>query len=426
MREVIVDQCPVLGAERGSLQSASRRWMSPRPVSVSRRFVAVGCAASALLAACGEDQSKGESPTPAPQVAVVTLKSQFVNLTRELPGRAHAFLVAEVRPQVGGIVKRRLFTEGGAVKAGEPLYELDDALYRAQYESAQATLRKAQATQRVAETAARRSSQLAGLHLVSVQDNENAIALEAQAQADVGVAQAAVDSSRVNLAYAHIVAPISGRIGKSNVTQGALVTANQAEALVSVQQLDPIYVEVNQSSSIWLTLKQTIDAGRVRSGEATATVKILLENGTQYEYDGKLQFADVTVDPATGNFLIRVIVPNPNLLLLPGMYVRAVISEGALSNGVLVPQQAVGRDPKGNGSTFVVGKDGVARLRAVHVSRTIGDQWLVDDGLAAGDRVIVEGTQKVTPGMTVRSVEQVPATVNRTEPGAPRLAGAAH
>jgi membrane fusion protein, multidrug efflux system len=356
------------------------------------------------------------------------LKSQVVNLTRELPGRARAFLVAEVRPQVGGIVKRRLFTEGGTVKAGEPLYQLDDALYRAQYASAQATLRKAQATLRVAETSARRSRQLASLHLVSAQDNENALAIEAQAQADVGVAQAAVESSRVNLAYAHIVAPITGRIGKSNVTQGALVTANQAEALASIQQLDPIYVEVNQSSSNWLTLKQAIDAGRARSGEAAATAKILLENGTAYQYDGKLQFADVTVDPATGNFLLRAIVPNPKLLLLPGMYVRAVISEGALTNGVLVPQQAVTRDPKGNGSALVVGKDGAVELSVVHVSRTIGDQWLVDDGLAAGDRVIVEGNQKVTPGMTVRAVERPPGGMSRTAPGAAAatLAGAAN
>lgn len=383
------------------------------------RLVAASCAVGVFLTGCGRSPAEGGSPAaPVPQVTVVTLKSQPVNLTRELPGRTRAFVVAEVRPQVSGIVKRLMFTEGGMVKVGQALYELDDSSYRAQYDSAQASLRKAQAGMHVAEMAARRSRQLIQTHVISAQDNENAIAAEAQAQADVGVAQAAVESSRVNLAYAHIVAPISGRIGKSSVTQGALVTANQAEALAAIQQLDPIYVEVKQSSSDWLTLKQAIEAGRARSDEAGTTVKILLENGTAYGYDGKLQFADITVDPATGTFLLRAIVPNSRLLLLPGMYVRAVVSEGELTDGVLVPQQAVTRDPKGNARAWVVDQKGTVESTVIHVAHTVDDRWLVDDGLVAGDRVIVEGSQKVTPGLSVRAVEQTPAGMARAEPGA--------
>jgi membrane fusion protein (multidrug efflux system) len=362
-----------------------------------------------MLSACGESHSQEEAGNAAPEVSVVTLKKQPVTLTRELPGRARAFLVAEVRPQVGGIVRRRMFTEGGFVKAGQSLYELDDASYRAQYESAQASLRKAQATLHAAQLAAKRSRELIRVSAISAQDNESAIAAEAQARADVGVAQAAVDSSRVDLARAHIVAPISGRIGKSNVTAGALVTANQAEALALIQQLDPMYVEVNQPSNNWLTLKQAIDAGRVRSDDNGATVKILLENGTAYGHEGKLQFADVTVDPATGNVLLRAIVPNPNALLLPGMYVRTMVTEGISPDAVLAPQQGITRDPKGNANALVVGKDGKVGQRAVQVSRTVGDQWLVEDGLAAGDRVIVEGVQKVEPGTVVQAVEYTAA-----------------
>jgi membrane fusion protein (multidrug efflux system) len=280
-------------------------------------------------------------------------------------------------------------------------------------------LRKAEATLLVAQLAAKRSRELKRIDAVSAQDDERATATEAQAAADVAAAQAAVASSGVSLAYAHIVAPISGRIGKSNVTQGALVTAEQATALATIQQLDPIYVEVNQPSSDWLALKQAIDSGRVRSDDTGTTARILLENDTAYAYEGKLQFADVTVDPATGNFLLRVIVPNPKLLLLPGMYARAVVNEGALTEGVLAPQQGIARDAKGNASALVVGKDGKVELRTLRVSRAINDQWLVEDGLAAGDRVIVEGLQKVEPGMPVQAVEQPAAAVAPTNTSLP-------
>lgn len=341
----------------------------------------------------------------APQVTVVTLKQQSVSLTRELPGRTSAYLIAEVRPQVNGIVKRRLFTEGAYVKAGQPLYEIDDSLYKAQHQSAQAALQKAQATLKVAELAANRSSEVLKVGAISKQDNDNAIAALGQAKADVAAAEAAVASSKVNLDYAHIVAPISGRIGGSSVTPGALVTANQTAALATVTQLDPIYVDVNQSSGEWLQLKREIELGRVEAKGSGTPAKIILQDGSTYSREGKLQFADVTVEPSTGNLMLRVIVPNPDGLLMPGMYVRAVLNEGELSNGVLAPQQGITRDPKGIATALVVNTENKVEPRPIKVSRTVGDHWLVEDGLAAGDRVIVEGVQKIQPGMNVTPTE---------------------
>src|SRR6204780_1259745 len=380
-------------------------------------WLGVVLAAGTLAAGCG---SQGGPPPGGmtPQVSVVTLKPQSVTLTRELPGRVSAYLVAEVRPQVSGVVKRRLFTEGGTVKAGEPLYELDDAIYRAQYNSARATLQKTQGTQEAARLTANRSAELVKIDAVSAQDNDNAIAALGQAQADVAAAQAALDSSAVNPAYAHIVSPISGRIGKSSVTQGALVTADQTAAMATVQQLDPVYVDVNQSSSEWLQLKQDIDAGRVQAGVADAPTTIVLENGVTYGAQAKLQFTDVTVDPTTGNFLLRAIVANPNHVLMPGMYVRAIVGEGVMPQGLLAPQRAITRDPKGDATALVVGQDGKVEARQVKVSRTIGDQWLVENGLAAGDRVIVAGLQKAQPGITVKAVEVAPDAATQADTAA--------
>jgi len=396
------------------------------PVYQTIRCLYLGAvvAAAALASGCGG--SRGPMPGGmTPEVAVVTLKPQSVALTRDLPGRVSAYLVAEVRPQVSGIVKQRLFTEGASVKAGQPLYELDDAIYRAQLNSARATLQKARATEVAAQLTAGRAAEMIKIDAVSAQDNDNAIAALAQAKADVAAAQAAVDSSAVNLGYAHIVAPISGRIGKSSITQGALVTAQQAEALATVQQLDPIYVDVNQSSSEWLQLKQDIDAGRVQAGAAGAPTRIVLETGTPYATEGKLQFSDVTVDPTTGNFLLRVVVANPNALLMPGMYVRAVVGEGIRPQGLLVPQRAVTRDAKGAATALVVGADGKVELHELQVSRTVGDQWLVEAGLAAGDRVIVEGLQKVKPGMAVKTVDATPSAQGATAAAADAAAGSA-
>lgn len=370
------------------------------------RVSSVALVSSALLAACGGGAGgAGAMGGFTPQVTVVTLKTQPVTLSRELPGRTSAYLVADVRPQVSGLVKKRLFTEGGLVKAGQPLYELDDAPYVAAYNSARATLRKAQATLEAAKLTQARDADLIKIDAVSRQDNENAIAAEGQAEADVAAGEAAVATAQVNLNYAHIVSPISGRIGKSAVTQGALVTADQATSMATVQTLDPIYVDVNQSSSEWLALQKEITGGHVQARAAEAPTKVVLEDGTPYAEAGKLQFSDVTVDPATGNFLLRVIVPNPKGLLMPGMYVRAVVDEGVLTQGLLAPQQGITRDPKGNATALVVGKDDKVEQRTVRVSRAVGDQWLVEDGLAAGDRVIVEGLQKVQPGIAVKAVE---------------------
>jgi membrane fusion protein (multidrug efflux system) len=366
--------------------------------------VAVVMLVSALTG-CGQ-KNPGQYAMQAPQVTVVTLQPQAVRLTRELPGRTSAYLVAEVRPQVSGIVKQRLFTEGALVKAGQPLYELDDAPYRAAYNNANASLQKAGATLDAARITARRDAELIRIDAVSQQDNDNAIATQRQAEADVVAAHAAVDSAAVNLAYAHIVSPITGRIGKSSVTQGALVTQNQTNAMATVQQLDPIYIDVNQSSSEWLQLRQEVESGRVEANGAGAQAQIVLENGTAYGHGGRLQFADVTVDPTTGEFLLRAIVPNPDHILMPGMYVRAVISEGVMPKGLLAPQQGIARDPKGNATALVVDAQNKVESRNVKVARTIGDKWLVDEGLSPGDRLIVEGLQKVRPGVAVQPVEE--------------------
>ena len=394
-----------------------------KPTSGAGRHLLCAMLVPALgLTACGHDDAAQSVKQPQ-QVTVVTLRAQPVSLTRELPGRTAAFLVAEVRPQVSGIVKRRLFTEGAFVKAGQPLYELDDAPYRATYNNARASLQHALASAEAAHLTAKRDAELITIDAVSQQDNENAIAASRQADADVVAAQAAVDSAAVNLAYAHIASPITGRIGKSSVTQGALVTQNQTDAMATVQQLDPIYVDVNQSSSEWLQLRQAIDSGRVQAGSAGASAQIVLENGSPYAHEGKLQFADVTVDPTTGQFLLRAIVPNPNYMLMPGMYVRAIISEGTMPKGLLVPQQGIARDPKGNATALVVDAQSKVQTREVRVARTVGDQWLIDDGLAAGDRLIVEGVQKIQPGMEVQPVERAAATA--PAPGNPGSSQAA-
>ena len=344
-------------------------------------------------------------PNMAPQVTVVTLKNQPVSLTRELPGHTSAYLISEVRPQVNGIIKRRLFTEGAYVREGQPLYEIDDALYQAQYQSAAASLQKAQATLQVAQLAGNRAAELVKEGLISKQDNDNAVAALGQAKADVAAAEATVASSKVNLAYAHITSPISGRIGGSSVTPGALVTANQTTALATVTQLDPIYVDVNQSGNEWLDLRRDIEQGRIQASGTGTSTKIILQDGSTYGREGKLQFADVTIDPATGNLMLRVIVPNPEGLLMPGMFVRAIVNEGVLPKGILVPQQGITRDPKGSATALVVDKDNLVQVRTLQVSRAIGDQWLVDEGLSVGDRVIVEGLQKVMPGKPANPVE---------------------
>jgi membrane fusion protein (multidrug efflux system) len=373
------------------------------PVRIAPRFSLLLASAVALaLSACGGEPAPQAMPTP--EVAVVTLKDQPVRLTRELAGRTTPFLVAEVRPQVTGIVKRRLFEEGSLVKAGAPLYEIDASAYRASRDSARAGLARAQATLTSARLAANRSRELAAAKLISAQDNERAAAAYQQAEADVAAARADLQATEVTLGYATITAPISGRIGKSAVTQGALVTANQAQALATIQQLDPMYVDLAQSSTELLALRKEMAAGTLEQADGVP-VKILLEDGSAYGQDGRMQFADVTVDPTTGSYALRVLVPNADNFLLPGMYVRAVVDMGQRPNGVLAPQQGVTRDAKGQATAMVVTPEGKVELRVLQASRTLGDQWLVDEGLKAGDRVIVEGLQKVQPGGMAKAVE---------------------
>lgn len=365
--------------------------------------LALTVAALGVLGACSGSGAGGMPQMPPPEVSVVTLKTQSVDLQRALPGRVSARLVAEVRPQVSGLVRKVLFTEGSQVKAGQTLYELDDGPYRAAYGSAQAAQLKAEASLEAVRLSAGRGTELIKTHVISVQDNDNLQASLKQGEADVAAAKAATESARINLGYARITSPISGRIGKSAVTEGALVVANQGDALSLVQQLDTVYVDVTQSSGEWLQLRREL--GNADLSKTSPSAAITLEDGTAYAHDGKLQFTDVTVDQTTGSFLLRVLVPNPEGVLRPGMYVNATINEGTLPQGLLAPQQGITRDPKGNATAMVIGADGKVEQRGLQVSRTIGDQWLVSDGLKAGDRVIVEGLQKIQPGMPVKPVE---------------------
>ena len=394
--------------------------MPQRPKRMSAALLSVTLAAAALAGCERGKEGPPEGPGAMP-VTVVTLRAEPVTLVRELPGRTSAFLVAEVRPQVSGIVKARLYTEGASVKAGQALYQLDDATYRANYGVAKAALARAVATLEAARLRARRTGDLVKTGVVSAQDNDNAVAALRQAEADVESSRASLVAAGVVLGYARITAPIAGRIGKSAVTEGALVKAEQDAPLATVQQLDPVYVDVTQSSAELLQLKRELAAGTLEE-HASLPVAIVLEDGSRYAHDGALEFSDVSVDPGTGSYLLRIKVPNPDRTLLPGMYVRALVGNGVRPQGLLVPQQGIARDPRGNATALVVGKDGKVENRVVQASRTIGDKWLVDGGLVAGDRVIVEGLQKVQPGMPVQATEMT--TTPAVAAGTP-VAGAA-
>jgi len=388
------------------------------------RPIVLSLAIAAAVAACGGGNADQAEQGPG-QVTVVTLKTESVSLTRELPGRTNAFLVAEVRPQVNGIVSKRLFTEGSLVKQGEPLYQIEEASYRAQANSARAQLARAEATANAARLSAKRITELAKVDAVSQQDLENAVAAQKQADADVGAAKASLDAANVTLGYARITAPISGRIGKSSVTQGALVSAAQTEALATVQQLDPIYVDLTQSAAELLQLRREMASGRLQDNQQLP-VSILLDDGSTFDQKGTLEFSEVSVDPTTGSYGLRVKVANPDGLLMPGMYVRAVIGDGVRNDALLVPMQGVARDAKGDTTAMVVDGEGKVAVRPVKVSRSLGDKWLVEDGLKAGDKVIVEGLQKIGPGMPVNATEKgVEATAAGAAPAAQPGAAAA-
>ena len=357
---------------------------------------------SLTLLAC-EEGGKGAPGSSGPrEVVIIKLEPRREVYTTAIAGRIASFQVAEVRPQVGGILQQRLFTEGADVKAGQALYQIDPATYEAALDSAQAALMKAEANVTPARLKAERFRELLAIKAVSKQEYDDAQAAFKQAEADVAVNRAAVKTARINLEYTKVRSPISGRIGKSAFTPGALVTANQAQALTSVRQLDPVYVDITQSSQDLLRLRAQFTNGELRSAAEEAPVRLKLENGAMYPHEGRLQFTDVSVDESTGMVSLRALFPNPEHILLPGMYVRAVIAEGVDENALLVPQRALRRDPKGQASVLLVDGGGKVDVRLVDVGRTVGDSWQVLSGLKPGDRVIVEGGQNVRPGMSVK------------------------
>lgn len=365
------------------------------------KVVAPAIGLALLLASCS---SQPQQPQSGPaQVSVVTIKASPVTLTTELPGRISAAETSDVRPQVNGIVVARLFEEGDFVRVGQPLYRIDPAPYEAQVASAQASLARARAA--VASTAglARRYQELVKINGVSQQELEDAVTSAQQAEADVQAQVAALRTAQIDLARTTVRAPISGRIGRSSFTVGALVTASQASALATIQRIDRVYVDIPQSSSDLLRLRRQIAAGDLSRDANGARVKLILEDGSTYAQDGTLQFADVTVDADTGTQNIRAVFNNPDGLLLPGMFARAVLVEGSTSNAILAPQRAVSRDAKGGASVMVVGADGKLQPRPITTSRTVGQDWVVTSGLQPGDRVVVEGAQNLMPGTPVKA-----------------------
>lgn len=379
---------------------------------------AVFLLAGLFLAAC-QTQTAPPPPAGPAEVATVTAAAEPAVLTTELPGRTSPFLVAEIRPRVNGLILKRLFQEGAYVQAGDLLYQIDPVPYQAACDQARAALVTAEAELVLAEanlpalrSRAERLKELAAIHAVGQQDSDDASAALRQAEAGAGTRKAAVEvsrtileSARINLSYTPITAPISGRIGKSSVTAGALVSAYQPAPLAVIQQMDPIYVDVTQASAELLRLRRNAESGKLKqNGRNRNKVRLLLEDNTPYELEGTLQFRDVTVDPATGSVTLRMVFPNPRQVLLPGMYVRAVVEEGVSEEAILVPQQGVSRDPKGNPVAWVVGTGGRVEQRQLELDRAIGNRWLILRGLSAGDQLIVEGLQKIRPGDQVRAV----------------------
>ncbi|EOI7400866.1 efflux RND transporter adaptor subunit AcrA [Yersinia enterocolitica] len=370
---------------------------------------------SLVLIGCNDKDAAQAHAQQAPEVGIVTLKAAPLNITTELPGRTSAFRVAEVRPQVSGIILKRNYVEGSDVTAGTSLYQIDPATYQAANDSAKGDLAKAQAAAEIARLTVNRYKPLLGTNYISKQEYDQAVSNSMQANAAVVAAKAAVESARINLAYTQVTSPISGRTGKSSVTEGALVTSGQATALTTVQQLDPMYVDVTQSSDEFLRLKKELADGTLKQENGKAKVRLLLENGSEYAETGTLEFSGVTVDETTGSITIRAIFPNPNEALLPGMFVRARLDEGVRPDALLVPQQGVTRNPRGEATAMVVGADDKVELRTLVANQAIGNKWLVTEGLKAGDRLIVSGLQKIRPGVQVK-VQEVTETEQKAAP----------
>jgi membrane fusion protein, multidrug efflux system len=360
---------------------------------------------AAVAAACSKpaDSAQQQMQMPPAEVGVVTVKTEPVTLQAQLAGRTTASLASDVRPQISGIIKARTFQEGAHVKAGQVLYQIDPAMYRATFEEAKADLESAKATVESAKAKDERFAALSKIEGVSKQEADDARAAHAQAEAAVAQKAAALDLARINLDYTQVKAPIDGRIGKSSVTAGALVTADQAQPLATIRSLDPIYVDLTESSEERLRLRAQIGSGELQAGGVK--VKLLLPDGSTFAHEGTLQFAEVAVDEATGTVTLRAVFPNPEETLLPGMYVRAVLDQAIDTTAILAPQQGVTHDAKGNAMAMVVGSDGKAEMRTLVADRAIGDRWLVASGLKAGDKLIVEGLNKIGPGAPVHAVE---------------------
>jgi len=371
------------------------------------KIIAVVSVFAGVLAAsgCGQQDTAGRAAPGPPEVSVVTVQPQRVLITTELVGRTSANRLAEIRPQVSGIILKRFFTEGSEVKAGQVLYQIDPAPYQAALDNAKAALGKSEANLSAIKLKAERIKELLVDKAVSQQDYDDASAALKQNEADIRYWKASVETAQINLKYTHVMAPISGRIGRSSVTEGALVTASQPLPLAMIHQLDPMYVDVPQSTTEMLRLQRRLADGRLKkNGTIRNKVAIFLEEGHRYAQDGELQFRDITVDQTTGSVILRVTVPNPKKILLPGMFVRAVVEEGVHDNAILVHQQSVSRDHKGNPLCMIVDGQNQVAIRMLTIERAIGNKWLVSAGLAPGDRVITEGLQKVKPGIPVKAV----------------------
>ncbi|MDX7999124.1 efflux RND transporter periplasmic adaptor subunit [Xenorhabdus sp. Reich] len=376
---------------------------------------------SFILSGCNENTNTQQGATGGyvPEVGIVTLKAEPLTVITELPGRTSAYRVAEVRPQVGGIILQRNYKEGSDIAAGESLYQIDPATYQAEYSKAKANLLRAQANENVSRLTVERYKSLLGTQYVSKQEFDKANSDHEQANADVQSSKAALESARINLAYTKVTSPISGRVGKSTVTEGALVSAGQSTALTIIQQLDPIYVDITQSSDDYLRLKNEIAKGTVQKENKKTKIRLITDMGQEYSKEGYLEFSDVTVDETTSSITMRAVFPNPNEELLPGMFVRTKLEDGVRRNAILIPQQAVTRTPRGQATTMIVDKDNKVELRNINADQAIGNKWLVTSGLKAGDRVIITGLQKIAPGITVQPVEtdlNAKPTANQAEP----------
>jgi len=367
-----------------------------------------------MLSGCGRGGGQQDFSNRTPNVGVIVIRYQEALLTAELPGRTSPYREADVRPQVNGIVTTQLFEQGSTVRAGQPLYQIDPAPYRAAVDSAKGALANSEAMLATAKGKAQRYALLLKQNAIAPQEYDDAQAAWKQAQASVASAAAALESANINLRYTKITSPISGRIGRSLVTVGALVTANQTNVLATIDTLDPIYVDINQSTAELLTLKKSIASGQVTGNTPeSARVSLTLEDGSKYPLDGTLKFSEASVDPNTGAVVLRAVFPNPNGMLLPGMYVRARIVEGIDRRAILAPQQGISRDEKGNPTALIVDGKGIVRLKVLQAPRAIGGFWLVTAGLEPGDRLIVDGLQNARPG---QKVQAVPASIPKAPP----------